>query len=102
MIQRIAFIGGGNMATSLIGGLRARGIAPATITVAEPVATQRESLQREFGVTVFADGPTAATKADVIVLAVKPQQMADVARSLARWRRTAQAPRDIDRSRHST
>ena len=83
MTQRIAFIGGGNMATSLIGGLRARGVEMATITVAEPVVAQRESLRREFGVTVFADGPAAATNADVVVLAVKPQQMADVARSLA-------------------
>ena len=83
MTQRIAFIGGGNMATSLIGGLLARGIDPGQITVADPIAVQRDSLQRRFGVSVEEDGPAAAANAGTIVLAVKPQQMADVARGLA-------------------
>ena len=48
--QRIAFVGGGNMATSLIGGLLARGAAAADIIVADPDANQRERLERDFGV----------------------------------------------------
>ena len=79
----LAFIGGGNMATSLIGGLLARGIDPGQITVADPIAAQRDSLQRRFGVSVEEDGLAAAANARTIVLAVKPQQMAVVARGLA-------------------
>ena len=81
--MRIAFIGGGNMATSLIGGLRARGAAPGDITVADPAPAQLERLQREFGVRVAADNAAAAGDADLVVLAVKPQEMAAVARGLA-------------------
>ena len=50
MTQRIAFVGGGNMATSLIGGLLARGIDPGQITVADPIAVQRDTLYREVRV----------------------------------------------------
>ena len=53
----IAFIGGGTMARSLVGGLVARGTDPARIRVAEPVAELREALARDFGVAVFAPGP---------------------------------------------
>jgi pyrroline-5-carboxylate reductase len=81
--MRIAFIGGGNMATSLIGGLRARGATPGDITVADPAPAQLERLQREFGVRVAADNAAAAGDADLVVLAVKPQEMAAVARGLA-------------------
>jgi pyrroline-5-carboxylate reductase len=83
MTQRIAFVGGGNMAASLIGGLCARGTAPDTLTVADPVAARRALLQRDFGVTVVADGAAAAANAAVVVLAVKPQQMAAAAMALA-------------------
>ena len=78
-----SFIGGGNMATSLVGGLRARGVPADRITVAEPVAAQRERLHHEFGVTVTADNGAAAREADTIVLCVKPQEMAGVARGIA-------------------
>lgn len=79
----VAFIGGGNMARSLVGGLVARGVAPGAIRVAEPVAALREALARDFGVTTFADAAAAADGARVWVLAVKPQVMRAVCTSLA-------------------
>ena len=84
MKKRIAFVGGGNMATCLIGGLIARGTLATTIVVAEPLAEQRTRLERRFGVQTRAAGAEALDEADVVVLAVKPQQMATVARSISR------------------
>jgi pyrroline-5-carboxylate reductase len=83
MTNRIAFVGGGNMATGLIGGLIARGTPPSSIVVADPEASQRSRLEHDFGVTTVADAPTAVVGARTVVLAVKPQQMAQVARSIA-------------------
>ncbi len=83
MTNRIAFVGGGNMATGLIGGLIARGTPPSSIVVADPEASQRSRLEHDYGVTTVADAPTAVVGARTVVLAVKPQQMAQVARSIA-------------------
>jgi pyrroline-5-carboxylate reductase len=82
-MTHIAFIGGGNMARSLIGGLLAKGHSPSRLSVAEPFAAQREALARDFGIAVESDNLRAAEGADVIVLAVKPQVMADVCQGLA-------------------
>ena len=71
------------MSSALVGGLRARGATPADITVADPEAAQRERLQFDFGVQVTADNAAAVRDADLVVLAVKPQQMAEAARSIA-------------------
>jgi len=79
----LAFIGGGNMARSLIGGLVRRGHPPAAIRVAEPVPALREALAADFGVQVHADGADAADGAATWVLAVKPQVMAAVCNTLA-------------------
>lgn len=78
----IAFIGGGNMARSLIGGLLARGTAAASLRVAEPNASAREALTSEFGVTTFDDNARAVANADIWLLAVKPQVMASVCTGL--------------------
>ncbi|MGA0586162.1 pyrroline-5-carboxylate reductase [Dyella sp. KRB-257] len=74
-MTRIAFIGGGNMARSLIGGLLKTAIPAASITVSEPQAESRQALAREFGVATYAENRLAAAEAGVIVLAVKPQIM---------------------------
>ena len=81
--QVIAFIGGGNMARSLIGGLISDGHPPAALRVAEPDSARRESLAAEFGVQVFEENATAARGADAVILAVKPPMVAPVARDLS-------------------
>jgi len=83
MNDSIAFIGGGNMARSLIGGLVAQGRDPASIRVAEPVAALRNALAKDFGVGVFADGAQAIDGASAWVLATKPQVLRAVCESLA-------------------
>jgi pyrroline-5-carboxylate reductase len=80
---RIALIGGGNMARGLIGGLLGRGASPALITVSDPLAAGRAALERDFAIRTTEDNAAAARGADVVVLAVKPQQMSAVARALA-------------------
>ena len=79
----IAFIGGGNMARSLIGGLIARGTPAASIRVADPIAAARKSLEADFGVTAFANNTDAVRGAHVWVLAVKPQMLRAVCAALA-------------------
>ncbi len=81
--MQTAFIGGGHMASALLGGALADGAPRERFVVAEPVAAQRERLQREFGVRVVERSAEAAADADVLVLAVKPQQMGVVAGELA-------------------
>ncbi len=85
----VAFIGGGNMARSLIGGLIARGVAADSIRVAEPVAELRDALQRDFNVAVFADASDAAAGAHTWLFALKPQVMRGVCESLAPMAKSA-------------
>lgn len=80
---RITFIGGGNMARSLVGGLIADGVRASQLEVAEPDPAKRVALERDFGIRVTADNAAAAQAAGVVVLAVKPQAMPGVARALA-------------------
>ncbi|MDG4553536.1 MAG: pyrroline-5-carboxylate reductase [Candidatus Competibacter sp.] len=79
----IGFIGGGNMARSLIGGLLASGGDPDHIWVAEPDAGHRELLRGRFGVHTSADNREIATRSEAIILAVKPQVLCPVAEELA-------------------
>jgi pyrroline-5-carboxylate reductase len=82
-IRRLAFIGGGNMAAALIGGLTKRGLSRERIVVADPSGEQLQRLQRDHGITGAADNQSAVAGAEVVVLAVKPQQMRAVALGLA-------------------
>lgn len=83
--DRIVFVGGGNMAAALIGGLLARGTPPATLAAIDPSAAQRDALAARFGIVVHAAADAAAMDAEVIVLAVKPQQMREAVAAIAPW-----------------
>jgi len=83
--MRVTFIGGGNMASALVGCLLARGESPASMRVVEPAAEQRRNLDERFPglYTLAATGPDALAGADLVVLAVKPQQMHAACTALA-------------------
>jgi pyrroline-5-carboxylate reductase len=77
----IAFIGGGNMATSLIGGLLASA-KPDQILVADPDSGRCSELRKQFGIQTTHDN-AEAINGDVVILAVKPQLMQSVCRQLS-------------------
>ncbi|MDY6978454.1 MAG: pyrroline-5-carboxylate reductase [Pseudomonadota bacterium] len=78
----IGFIGGGNMARSLIGGLCQSGLPPASVHVSEPDAERRQALHNDFGITVHGDNQTVVDACEVVVLAVKPQALKEVIQQL--------------------
>ena len=80
---RITFIGAGNMATSLIGGLLAQGIPASHIRASDPGAEQRAKVAAEFGIELFESNAEAIAGADVVVLATKPQVLKGVSQALA-------------------
>lgn len=77
----ISFIGGGNMAQALIGGLLSRGLPATRITVSDPVEHVRELLQAK-DIHVTNNNADAIRDADIVVLAVKPQVLAQVLQPL--------------------
>ncbi len=81
-IRRLAFIGGGNMAGALIGGLIRQGLPSGRIVVADPSADQLDRLVRAHGILRAPDNASAAAGAEVVILAVKPQQMRSVCAAL--------------------
>ncbi len=78
----ITFVGGGNMARSLVAGLVRAGLPAAAIEVVEPQAALRQTLQQEYGVRTVGSVAAAALDGRVVVLAVKPQVMAAVCTEL--------------------
>lgn len=87
---KIAFIGAGNMAASLIGGLLAQGLPASSIRASDRGAEQREKIAQEYGIEVLASNAQACGDADIVVLAVKPQVMKEVCLDLAAHLREGQ------------
>jgi len=79
-----AFIGGGNMAGAILGGLRRAGRDAATMLVVEPDAVRREALASAFGVATLGSAGEALQAADIVVWAVKPQLFREAADAAAR------------------
>jgi pyrroline-5-carboxylate reductase len=80
---KIAFIGGGNMATSLVAGLIADGYEPQHLCVAEPDSARREALATRYGVRAVAANRDALPGAETLILCVKPQLAPTVCREIA-------------------
>jgi pyrroline-5-carboxylate reductase len=83
LTQTICFIGAGNMASSLIGGLLANGYPAADITACDIDEARLKHLRERFGIAVQSVAFDAAQAADVVVLAVKPQVMPEACKPLA-------------------
>lgn len=81
-MAKITFIGGGNMAAAIVGGLVADGAVPADITIVDPNAVQKARLKNDFGVGTTEHAGAACKAADIIVLAVKPQIIPAVAEQI--------------------
>ena len=80
--SKIGFIGAGNMARSLIGGLLANEMETSRLFASDQNVSQRQNLRDQFSIEVSADNQSIVDKVDVIVLAVKPQVMSSVVSEL--------------------
>lgn len=78
----LCFIGAGNMAKSLIGGLIASGYPKEHIIATDPTADQRELITQTFGIVCLADNNAAIERADTVILSVKPQILQSVCKSI--------------------
>jgi len=79
----ISFIGAGNMASAIIGGMLDNGYKAGDIWVSAPDDGHLQAIRKRFGVSVTTDNRYCAQQADIVILAVKPQVMADVCRDIA-------------------
>lgn len=82
MNELIAFVGGGNMANSIIGGLVSKGFAPAAVRACDPLQENLDKLAKDYGVETTTDNASGVKGAAAVVLAVKPQIMKAVCEDL--------------------
>ena len=82
MASKITFIGAGNMAGAIIGGLIESGVSPSDITATAPNESELAPLKARLGIHTHTDNSAAVNGADVVVLAVKPQIMRGVCEAL--------------------
>ena len=85
--MRITFLGGGNMANALISGMIRQGATPGNISVIEINEEIRNRLEQKLGLRCFNEPEQEALDCDVVVLAVKPQQMHQACLALEPWLR---------------
>ncbi|MBE9513230.1 MAG: pyrroline-5-carboxylate reductase [Chloroflexi bacterium] len=77
--MKVAFIGGGNMGEAILAAILAKGLSSKeAISVSDVSQTRRQYLGQKYGVTVVGDNRQAVSKGDIVVLAIKPQQLAEV------------------------
>ena len=82
-MTNIAFIGGGNMASCIIGGMLANGFTAQQVRVSDPGEQARDNIQATHGIVATGDNHSAVADADIVILAVKPQVMGPVVSDLA-------------------
>jgi pyrroline-5-carboxylate reductase len=87
--NKIAFIGGGNMASAMIGGLIKQGTPASSILVVEPFAPTRDKLLQDFGIKAMLAPSTDLAAADLVIWAVKPQTFKDAALQTCNFSPTA-------------
>jgi pyrroline-5-carboxylate reductase len=84
-VEKIAFVGGGNMASAMLGGLLRAGMTPDQFIVIEPYEPQRDKLAAQFGLRALAAGDAGLAAATTVVWAVKPQLFSEAAAPLKAW-----------------
>lgn len=81
--MNVTFIGGGNMASALIGGMLRTGFSASQLKVVGRNAVSNDKLKKDFSVSVFSAIDSSSAASEIIVLSVKPQQIREVAKQLA-------------------
>ena len=88
-LEKIAFLGGGNMASAMIGGLLKQGMLPSNILVVEPFEPTRDKLFQDFGIKAMPEPSSLLTTAGLIIWAVKPQVFKEAAQQTGNFAPTA-------------
>ena len=82
--MKIAFIGGGNMGEAMLSAILDKGLSPPqAVSVSDIDEARRQHLEQKYGVVVMSDNRRAITNGDVVVLAIKPQNLAEVMAELS-------------------